>query len=119
MSLEYCAIQSNSWPSWLFFSSNYDQIRLSGDSHDEHGSLSRLALQALLHPTGFPEESRGPTSGDGHPGFRSTGHEATEQPLADGVTLMGMLNPSTSDTTNTSLSQSGRGVNEKNARAPS
>jgi hypothetical protein len=66
---------------------------------DRHApALSRLALQALLHPTVFPDESRGPTSCEGHPGFRSAGHEATEQ-LAEGMIAIGMLNPSRRDTT--------------------
>jgi hypothetical protein len=66
---------------------------------DRHAlALSRLALQALLHPTGFPDASRGPTSCEGHPGFRSAGHEATEQLPAEGMIAIGRLNPSTRDT---------------------
>jgi hypothetical protein len=34
----------------------------------------------------------------GHPGPRSTGHEATEQPAAEGIIAIGRLNPSTTDT---------------------
>jgi hypothetical protein len=77
-----------------------------GDSPDEP-ELSRLALQALLHPTTVPEELRGPMSCEGQPGFRSLGHEATEQ-FAEGTIIIGMLNPSTTDTTHTSFIQSGR-----------
>jgi hypothetical protein len=77
-----------------------------GISHDEH-ALSRLATQALLHPTAFPEELRGPMSCVGQPPFRSTGHEALEQ-FAEGMIIIGMLNPSTTDTTYMSLIQSGR-----------
>ena len=77
-----------------------------GNGQDEH-ALSRLALQALLHPTAFPEELRGPMSCEGQPGFRSLGHEAVEQ-FAEGIIIIGMLNPSTTDTTYTSLIQSGR-----------
>lgn len=81
-----------------------------GNSHDEHGLLSRLASQALLHPIVFPVEFCGPASCAGHPGFRSTGHEATEQPLPEGMILMGILNPCTTETTYTSsLTQSRRG----------
>jgi hypothetical protein len=90
-----------------------------GNSHDEP-VLSSLASQALLHPTGFPEESRGPMSCEGQPGFRSLGHEATGQ-FAEGVIIIGMLNPSTTDTTYTSLIQSGsfrmRGELVKRSRA--
>lgn len=92
--------------------------------------LSRLASQALMHPTGVPDESRGPMSCEGHPGPRSTGHEATEQLLAEGMIAIGRLNPSTRDTTpprpQQHASQSGPGVregggggDEKNKPAPS
>jgi hypothetical protein len=86
-------------------------------SHDELGLLSRSASQALLHPTVFPEEFVGPTSCAGHPGFRSAGHEAVEQ-LAEGMIDIGMLNPSTTDTTNTpfSLSPDVFGVSEEGRR---
>jgi len=77
------------------------------NSHHEHGLLSRLAPQALLHPTTFPEELRGPMSCEGQPGFRSLGHEAEEQ-FAEGMIIIGRLNPSTTDTTYTSLIQPGR-----------
>ena len=62
------------------------------------GVLSRPASQALLHPTGEPVGSRGPTSGVGHPATRSTGHEATEQFVAAGMIDIGRLYPSTRDT---------------------
>jgi hypothetical protein len=39
---------------------------------------------------------------DGQLGFRSLGHDATEH-FAEGVIIIGMLNPSTTDTTYTSL----------------
>ena len=86
--------------------SDFNKIDLRENSHDEHGSLSRLASQALLHPSTLPVEFIGPASCEGHPGFRSLGHEATEQLLAEGMILMGMLNPFTTDTTYTSLSLS-------------
>ena len=62
------------------------------------GLPPRLATQALLHPTGKPVESSGPTSGAGHAGPRSTGHEATEQFAAEGIIDIGRLYPSTRDT---------------------
>lgn len=62
------------------------------------GLPSRLASQALLHPTGKPVESRGPTSGAGHTGPRSTGHEATEQFVAEGIIAIGRLYPHKRDT---------------------
>jgi hypothetical protein len=79
-----------------------------GKSHDELGLLSRLALQALLQLTGLPVEFSGPTSCEGHPGFKSLGHDAEEQLLAEGMIIIGRLNPSTRDTTYATLSQSGR-----------
>ena len=42
---------------------------------------SRFASQALLQPTGKPDESKGPLSGAGQLGPRSTGQDATPQPL--------------------------------------
>jgi hypothetical protein len=93
------------------------------NSHDGHG-LSRLASQALLHPTAFPEELSGPMSCEGQPAFRSLGHEAVEQ-FAEGIIIIGMLNPSTTDTTYTSLIQSGRfrmrggRIGKMDTRAPS
>jgi hypothetical protein len=98
--------------------------RKGGNSHDELGLLSRLAPQAVLHPTAFPEELRGPMSCEGQPGFRSLGHEALLQ-FAEGMIIIGMLNPSTRDTTYTSLIQSGGfrmrggGIGKKVTRAPS
>ena len=95
-----------------------DHVKIEIDvreiSYDELGLLSRSASQALLHPTVFPEEFVGPTSCAGHPGLRSAGHEAVEQ-LAEGMIIIGILNPSTTDTANTpefSLSPDVFGVSE-------
>jgi hypothetical protein len=75
-----------------------DRRRVKGRWRHRHApALSRLASQALLHPTVVPFESRGPTSCEGHPGFRSAGHEATEQ-FAEGMIDIGMLNPSSRET---------------------
>src|SRR6266849_429696 len=104
-SSQYCASQCSSSPSRLF--SRHVRLRSAqcgrngGDSLDEPG-LSRLALQALLHPTTVPEELRGPMSCVGQSGFRSMGHEALEQ-FAEGMIIIGILNPSTTDTACTSL----------------
>lgn len=70
-----------------------------------------LATHALLQPTGNPVESSGPTSDAGHAGPRSTGHEATEQFDAEGITAIGRLYPSTSDTAQLHFSISTRGSN--------
>ena len=80
----------------------------------ELGLWSKLAVQALLHPTIFPEGSEGPLSGLGpvaflleptednrwqdiHFGFKSTRQSATGQPLLLSIRI-GRLKPSTRDT---------------------
>jgi hypothetical protein len=76
--------------------------------------LSNLATQALLHPTMRPLGSRGPMSGWGHAGFRSTGHEATVQFCTEGMISIGRLNPSTRDTTSQPLHE-----HQQSIRCPS
>ena len=58
----------------------------------------RRTPQALLHLTWKLVELRGPTSGVGHAGPRSTGHEAMEQFVAEGIIAIGRLYLSTRDT---------------------
>jgi hypothetical protein len=61
------------------------------------GFPSRLATQADLQPTGKPVGSRGPLSGAGQFGPKSTGHEGTGQPALLSI-FTGRLYPSTSET---------------------